>query len=121
MSYCTYHNLVVQTDANTLDKIVKYISSSGIMSGLQQINDENIYTFKNGKRLHLIEDSTKWYDRQIDMKKLSTKFKDVLFELYGNGDESEDIWLEYYKNGGMQRCEARIIFDDFNENLIIKG
>jgi hypothetical protein len=60
----------------------------------------------------------KWYSHQEDMKKLSKKFKDALFELEGKGEESGDIWKEYYKNGKMQRCAAKMIFDEYKEHLL---
>jgi hypothetical protein len=42
------------------------------------------------------------------MKKLSNKFRDVLFELYGEGEEWDDRWKHYYLNGKMQVCHANI-------------
>lgn len=61
----------------------------------------------------------KWYNHQEDMAYLSMKFPGVLFTLYGNGDDSEDFWYEYYKNGMVQNCPAHITFDDYDESLLI--
>ncbi|MGL5328964.1 MAG: hypothetical protein ACRDD7_06825 [Peptostreptococcaceae bacterium] len=119
MGYYVYHNLTIKTDTQTLDKIVKHISNTRIIDNIQEINDKNIYTFQNKKRLRLIDESTKWYDRQLDMRKLSIKFKDVVFELYGEGDCVGDIWIEYYKNGRLQRANARIVFEEFNEKMLM--
>jgi len=60
----------------------------------------------------------KWYDHQEDMAYLSTKFPGVLFTLYGDGDDTEDLWYEYYKDGMMQSCPAQIKFDDYDESKL---
>lgn len=63
------------------------------------------------------EDSFKWYDYNDDMKKLSKKkkYKDMLFSVEGEGEDSGDIWKAYYKNGKSCHTHARIVFDDFKE------
>ena len=43
--------------------------------------------------------SAKWYSSDSDMKLLSSEFADVLFTVYGDGEESGDLWIAYYKNG----------------------
>lgn len=45
---------------------------------------------------------TKWYDFDEDMRLLSYCFPDVVFELRGDGEESEDVWGNYYKGGRVQ-------------------
>lgn len=57
----------------------------------------------------------KWYDYDEDMRKLSTMFPDVLMTLDGAGEESGDIWRNYYKNGKCQNAYANIVYDEFNE------
>lgn len=63
--------------------------------------------------------NAKWYDHEDHMKALSLRYKDVLFTLRGNGEESDDIWCKYFKNGKMQRSQAKIVFDEFNEDSLI--
>ena len=58
---------------------------------------------------------TTWYDYDEDMLALSKQYPTVLFELYGDGEETEDIWYNYYKNGMKQRCPAKITFDPYDE------
>ena len=61
------------------------------------------------------EDAIKWYDHDKNMREYSEEYPDVLFELSGEGEESGDIWRAYYKNGLCHRVQARIVFDEFNE------
>lgn len=55
-----------------------------------------------------------WYDYEPDMCKLSKKFPCVLFTLYGDGEDSEDKWVEYFLNGMCQYSGAKISYEDFN-------
>lgn len=60
----------------------------------------------------------KWYDHENDLRRISAIFPDALFTLDGEGEASDDIWREYYKNGKMQRCPARIEYDEYDENKL---
>ena len=64
-------------------------------------------------------ESCKWYSHQEDMKAFSKKHPEAIFELSGEGEESGDIWKEYYKNGKMQRCKAVITFEEFNPKKLM--
>ena len=56
-----------------------------------------------------------WYNHEPEMRKLSSKFPDVLFTLKGAGEESWDIWKKHFKGGKMQICQAKITFEHFDE------
>ncbi|MDB4726121.1 hypothetical protein OAF54_01700 [bacterium] len=61
---------------------------------------------------------TKWYDHKRDMKAFSLKHSNALFKLSGEGEESGDQWIEYYKNGKVQICKAKITFDEYDESVL---
>lgn len=44
-------------------------------------------------------DSYDWENNDIDMLELSEIFPGVIFKLHGEGENPEDIWDSYYKNG----------------------
>lgn len=58
--------------------------------------------------------NAKWYEYEADMCLLSTKFPDVMFELSGQGEDSEDMWIAYFYQGKTQHCPAIITFDDLD-------
>ena len=60
------------------------------------------------------EGKTKWYSHKEDLLKFSEVYPNALFKLSGIGEESGDIWAEYYKNGKSQLCTAEIVIPDFN-------
>jgi hypothetical protein len=44
-------------------------------------------------------DTYKWYDYKEDMIKISQEFPDELITVTGEGEESGDQWVAYFKNG----------------------
>ena len=66
----------------------------------------------------LFDDELKWYEHESNMREHSLNHPNVLFRLDGEGEESGDIWIEYYKNGKMQKTKAKLMFDDFREELL---
>ena len=56
-------------------------------------------------------DEAKWYDHEQDMRAISTFFPDVVFCLHGEGEDRDDLWNKYFKNGEMEACYARIEYD----------
>ncbi len=54
----------------------------------------------------------KWYSYQEDMIAFSKQFKDVVFKVHGEGEESGDIWDAYFLNGKSQVHKAKILIDE---------
>jgi hypothetical protein len=58
--------------------------------------------------------NAKWYEHDRDMRELSKKYPDILFTVYGRGEESDDMWYAYYQNGKSQHCPAEIVFPEYD-------
>ena len=63
-------------------------------------------------------ESIKWYDFEKDVKEFSENYPDQLFEWWGEGEEQGDLWRAYVKNGKYKLIKAKIIYDDFTEDML---
>jgi hypothetical protein len=63
-------------------------------------------------------DSCKWYDHELDMIGFSEAYPKTVFKLEGEGEDSGDLWVKYFKNGRMQKCQAKIVYDEFDESKL---
>jgi hypothetical protein len=61
---------------------------------------------------------SKWYDHKDDMIELSKKYPDYLFALDGVGEDSADIWREFYRNGKTYRWELEYDMPKFEAELL---
>lgn len=106
MGYYTRHMLSIKGDSNNQiqNEIQEYIDA----------NDDLAWAL--GEGFGEFGESTKWYDHEKDMRKLSSLYPNVIFILEGEGEESGDVWKEYYRNGKMQKCQAKLVFDEYDEN-----
>ena len=105
-----------------------YTDYSLSMVGSQHGDAQKIYDFSQEKDMGIIygftvwgdyletSDSMKWYKHEDEMRIISKEFPHILFELHGNGEDTEDIWDEYYRDGKMQRCKAEIVIPPFDES-----
>ena len=64
------------------------------------------------------DDSIKWYDCENDMLEFSKNHPETIFCITGYGEESEDIWKAYFKNGKMFKTKAKLVFEEFNESKL---
>jgi hypothetical protein len=100
-----YYTRFILTVKPKNDQIVKFFEES------EQTSLHNLYDIWAG---HF--DKITWYGHETDMRELSKKFPNHLFTLYGEGEENGDAWYKHFKNGKMQECRAKTIFDIFDEN-----
>ena len=64
------------------------------------------------------EGECKWYSHEQDMKEYSENAPDVLFTLNGEGEESGDVWVQYFKAGKCQTEKAKIQLAPFDETKL---
>lgn len=69
---------------------------------------EMVFTFDGGNQFEELYEGEwagydlQWFDHDLDMFKLSKKFPDNIFTLSGFGENRDDIWVEYWKDGAKQ-------------------
>lgn len=110
MGYYTNYQLTIQKDDKYLIDKDKFIQQ------LKEIAGYTFYAYESNE--FLSSDGIKWYDHNIDMQCISKDFPDVIFKLCGEGEIGEDLWQAYFLNGKIQRCPAKITYDEFDENKL---
>ena len=115
MGYYTVYTLEDVYDEEMEDdgteKVKDYIYSD---KEIQNKFDDLCYALFDGRG------STKWYDHESDMVRLSKQFPRMIFTLKGEGEESGDIWKKYFFNGRIQIAHAKIEFDEFRKDKLEK-
>lgn len=103
MGYETRFKLTALTDRN--------YSQRDYLKVLAKIDPQEFFPEANSFEEEF-EESRKWYNYKSDMKKLSLKFPDTYFLLYGVGEEQGDVWKAYFYNGEVQVIKAILTFKD---------
>lgn len=106
MGYYTYHSIEVQNLNGTTNTEEDWE---------QLISDDSEYA---NWGTNVFEEAMKWYESDNDMKEFSKKHPNLLFILHGEGENNDDIWITYYRNGKAQHCPAIITFDAFDESKL---
>ena len=60
----------------------------------------------------------KWYNALRDVESVSKQFPEELIKLYGKGEEWDDIWRAYFKNGKGFYTRAKMVFEEFSEDKL---
>jgi hypothetical protein len=89
-----------------------------IIEGNDYITDYIQEIAKLADYTNLFDDGCKWYDHEKDMRKYSKNHPNTVFKLSGEGEETGDLWHEYYLNGKMQRAKAVITFDKYDADKL---
>ncbi len=103
MGYYTTYTLTV--DSREKDTPLSPDFLADLKDKLPFLNQESCDTFSCYE---------KWYYHGLDLRLLSRKYPSYFFTLYGEGDNSEDLWYAYYQDGKAQFCPAVITFDDYD-------
>lgn len=60
----------------------------------------------------------KWGDHEEMVAYLSRQYPDTLITLWGEGEDSSDLWVKYFYNGRVQREWAQIIYAPFDASRL---
>lgn len=112
MGYYTSYTLEIQDADGPLEEK----QTAAIVAQLFEISED--------ARFALDEDggcnqAAKWYESDIELKELSELHPDLLFIFYGQGEDNEDMWMQYFKNGKMQFAPAVITYAEFDESKLV--
>ena len=104
MSYLTAFKL--EADVEGIEEIIKDLHSVYEITEMALDSDGDF------------ENKVYWYTHEEDMAEFSKRYPEILFTLYGEGEDNTDIWREYFKNGKYHTIFAKISFDDFDESML---
>ena len=114
MGYTTYHYLTVrgkEFTQETLDKLNEWLTNRNII-GYAIVEGEFCYRPNTDDFVAEFpgNEFVKWYEHEEDMIACSKEFPDLTFLLHGEGEESGDMWDEYFQNGKSEICTAQIVY-----------
>jgi len=70
--------------------------------------------WQNGEHVDI-----KWYNHDKDMRTLSAKYPDALFEIKGEGEGGLfDIWIGYYRDGKGYMLQIEPEYPPFDEGQL---
>lgn len=118
MGYYTYYRLEMKSTDNTsidyeainrtfihiYDEVFEKstLEDSWVKESIKDYDFINNYYF---------EESQTWYAFDEDMLKLSRMFPNVVFCLWGEGEERDDNWRVVYHNGSAAGSHGRIVYN----------
>lgn len=103
MGYYTCHTMTAQNCPEaTLERVNAWLDDHHIldyalMEGRPALNDPYEASWD-------CVGECKWYSTNEDMEALSKAFPEVTFCLHGEGEEREDVWDLYCKDGTLESC-----------------
>lgn len=76
------------------------------IEGSDEDFDNLVKEIKDDLDIDLAEgEEAKWYDHDEDLIERSKKYPGLLVELYGDGENSDDLWSTRYRNGESETVE----------------
>lgn len=65
------------------------------------------------------DEPCRWYLHEQNMCAFSKRFPTLVFVLEGKGDDEEDRWIKYFKDGRIQVCRAQVVYEDYDEAKLV--
>ena len=91
MAYLTHYELEIIEGEDLIEEVIE--NESDEYFELAFSLDESGYT----------KEPSKWYEHESDLKKISAKYPNSTFKLYGESEASEESWVKIFKNGKMTK------------------
>ena len=91
MSYYTYLSIEIDREEPTVEQVAETVG--------KVTNDTDVAFWRSALTG---ETEVKWYDGTADMKQVSRRYPEAVLTLRGEGEDPDDRWVEYHKNGRVQ-------------------
>jgi len=104
MGYTTWYTLKTPAELET--------DNTSLIKDIKELGFDNEMSIPDKHTIALGE--WKWYEHMEDMQKLSKKYPDNLFALYGQGEERDDNWVAYFMQGIGYKEYAKIVYPKVN-------
>lgn len=119
MPYLTEYSLTIQSPhpftAPEVQAIINKLRDASLL-GYAFENDSHL---PQGNRLDFFPAfPVSWYNSQQDLCILSQAFPAFLFTLTGRGENPDDLWQRYFKNGRVQHEPAIITFSPPDAHIL---
>lgn len=116
MGYYSYFNLNIGKFNE--EKIVELIEKNEFVYNIiQHLRDTNSIAAdcfdERGSSLN----ENKWYSYKEEIAEFSKIYPDFFFIVEREGEGNADIEIDYIKNGKIQECPAKIIFEPFDASI----
>lgn len=72
---------------------------------LEEVEDAKYSFNEDGSSRQTI---SSWGERDKQLREFSKKHPGLVFKVSCEGEDAGDLWDEYYVNGKMQRCDAKM-------------
>lgn len=92
MGYYTWYHLTVENNVPREEEVKAAKALAEITDFINPEEIEESYSPFD----FISYDSMKWYDWESDMDKLARLFPDIIFCLWGEGEERDDNWRCYF-------------------------
>jgi hypothetical protein len=102
MGYYTKYNIKI-TGIDNANQAVKIARDYDLVDYVVSDTGTVLIAFYEGK----------WYVWEKESVALTRNYPRILIKIYGEGEESGDIWKARIRNGECERVEAKIVFDEF--------
>lgn len=103
MGYYTYYNLELLNATNEQEAEIANWLAKNVFG-----DEEPNYTYI----CDLLNDSYKWYNHEDDIRTLSRLYPDIGFTLWGEGEDYDDKWVLYARDGVTTTSYATIVYAD---------
>lgn len=106
--YSTFNLRVRKEDGSKLTRAEfnPIVEAFRILGIINYALDEGLGTYEN----------VKWYEYRTHIAFVSKLFPEYLFTLKREGEEPGDHEQSFFKNGKIQMTQARLVYDEFNED-----